>query len=163
VGYFKDQIRRGRCSTEKHLLEHRAVPSAMAEWVSANNRPPKRDRNKYIRFATDDHDPDSLQSTGIFQAAYQLTRSPAPSSPEVKELIEVIEWFGANLPSPKQVAPAAIFWFKSDSRELINPIWCIVKALRRYGREVRMMRMEKPGRIICEDDFQIAAIAKWRL
>jgi hypothetical protein len=163
VGYFKKKVRRGSSAEEKRRHEKAGIPLELGEWIAADERPPRNDQTKYIRLMTDENDPDSQQLSGVFQVAYQLVRSSDLQAEEHKQLSEALDWFDANLPVPKKVPRRSIFWFKSDAGESINRIWQIVNVLRAHGHDVRMMRTDKPGKVVYEDDLQIAAVAKWRL
>jgi hypothetical protein len=69
----------------------------------------------------------------------------------------LFDWFGDNLRAP-DVNGRAIFWFKSDASACISRIWQMVHVLKSNDHLVWMMRNERPGRIVYEDAFQVAAV-----
>lgn len=111
-----------------------------------------------IRFVITERDSESHQKLGVFQAAYNLLRSEQLGSVEMTELRGLLDWFKENLPSPPKPNPRAIFWFKSNAEESTKMIWQLVRFLEEQGIFVELIKTERPGYVIYEDKFQVAAI-----
>ncbi len=116
----------------------------------------------YIRFAVTQRDHDTGYPMGVFMAANELRDSIDADPDLVARLHEHRRWFNANLPAPAdyggKVEPRSIFWFKPDASECIRRIWTLAALLHEGGYFVRRITCTRPGRIVFEDDHQIAAI-----
>ncbi len=121
----------------------------------------------YIRFVTRRVDPDSQREEGVFQAAHRLCREGNLSDLESARLTELLDWFKVNLKAPTRLTSAkpphhnkknrAICWFKGDAILYLSNIWEIVRLLEHHGLFVQMIKTNRPGYIVYEDDYQIAA------
>src|SRR5688572_17543184 len=158
MGYLKQNVRRGPARREKLALLSRPLPPSVLRWLDAPDMPPVPEQVAYVRLTTDTIDASSGQFLGVFGAAYQLRRSGRASPDDARRLGRSLRWFGHNLHAPKQVAPLAIFWFRTDARLFIQKLWTLVRVLRRYGVRVTSLTTERPGRIAYRDRFQVAAI-----
>lgn len=114
----------------------------------------------YIRFAVSQRDKDSGCPMGIFQAAIEMRDSVDTHPDLVKRLHDFREWFNENLGAPDgdELESRAIFWFKSDAQECLRRVWQLVSALREGGYVVEEVTCTRPGRIVFEDEHQVAAI-----
>jgi hypothetical protein len=119
----------------------------------------------YVRFVVAKIDPDSAVRQGLFQAADALRRSGALSIHEAALLTSIEKWFDTNLVKPKRLRRSrlphrqakAISWFKSSAGQHIAQIRAIALILESHGRMVDMIKTRRPGYIVYEDEFQIAA------
>lgn len=113
----------------------------------------------YIRFVTDELDPDSTRPQGVFAAAYALRDSTYTNDADKARLNSILSWFERNLPAPKKFdRRGAIFWFKSDARACTRKLWELVLLLRSHSRHVNLLRTRRPEYIFYEDQFQVGAI-----
>jgi hypothetical protein len=113
----------------------------------------------YIRFAIDQLDRYSTRPQGVFAAAYALLNSGILHAHDEKQLRAILNWFGRNLPVPQNFRTnRAIFWFKSDAKDCTRKIWQLVLALRYHHRQVNLLRTQRPGYVLYEDEFQVGAI-----
>jgi hypothetical protein len=103
-------------------------------------------------------DEDSQHDRGIFVAAGELRRSGELWQDEFDRLGRALKWFNTNLIVPKGIPPRAIFWFKPDARECHWRTYEIVRLLRLYGYTVWMLEARRLGRVVYEDDVQVAAL-----
>lgn len=119
--------------------------------------------NCYIRFQTLHPAPHSSWPLGIFRAANVLRELAESEDSSVGWIEEVYDWFNTNLPVPphKEIDPRAVFWFRSDAIVPVAEAWKLTAAYREAGLWVRLYRTNRPGRIIYQDQFQIAAIPYW--
>ena len=159
MGYFRKRTSRHRCA----LQVARALARQSSELFSTE----RLDRldgvssavgfRTYLRFAVGRTHWRSCQPLGVFQAAYELRDAAGRGSVAGRMLRPLFEWFGENLRAP-DVRGGAIFWFKSDASDCISRIWEIVHVLRSHDHLVWMTRNDRPGRIVYEDAFQVAAV-----
>jgi len=116
----------------------------------------------YIRFVVHVKDQDSHQRLGFFGAAYDLLRSGDISIYYEVGIEHFLDWFRHNLHAPPEKLlddnPTALCWFKDDAHEHISKSRKLIQILQEHGIEVEMLVTRKPGYIIYEDDFQVAAI-----
>jgi hypothetical protein len=75
---------------------------------------------------------------------------------------ETCEWFNENLTVPrlKERHWRALFWFRTESSEMLTKVWPLVNLLNELDVYVHKLRTEIPGRIIYSDPHQVAAIPK---
>ena len=123
----------------------------------------------YVRFAVAEIDEDSQRGLGVFQAAYRLRDQGKLDPYEEAHLKTVLEWFKVHLERPTRFTSAktphyrkqakAISWFKDTAHEHIRYIRDIVSTLENHGILVRMLKADRVGYVVYEDDFQIIAEA----
>ncbi|PQA86816.1 hypothetical protein CW354_15140 [Marinicaulis flavus] len=85
---------------------------------------------------------------------------------EVEELNELLSWFDDYLDAPTRFARSknkhahekALSWFKPEADEHIDRARVLLALLGRHGVMSEMLTTAKPGMIIYEDDWQVAAI-----
>jgi len=118
----------------------------------------------YLRFALPELDEHSGHKLGIFQAAYRLKDSGGLPPWDESRLKECTRWFTVHLPVPacyKQGSVQSICWFKQDAQDCVERIWDVVWLLKEHGFNPVMLTTARPGAIVYEDVFQVAAIP-WR-
>lgn len=120
----------------------------------------------FIRFVVLVRDQDSHRLTGVFHAAYQLRDRGVLDSREDSQCDALLEWFNRNLPIPirftrsrRLKAPSkAICWFKAKAGKFINRVQELVTLLERNGVPTEMLRTQRPGFVVYEDQYQVAAV-----
>ena len=157
MGYLRRRISRSRCAVQVARAVARQAAASTAWLEVPAERPRDRTARTCLRFAVGRIDETSCQPLGIFQAAYELRHAAGRGSVGGRMLGPLFEWFGQNLRAP-DVTGRAVFWFKSDASECITRIWEMVHVLRSHDHLVWMTRNERPGRIVYEDAFQVAAV-----
>lgn len=87
------------------------------------------------------------------------------SQPELKTYHEIYDWFSNNLDTPEKFTRSkkphaenvALSWFKDTATEHVSKMYQIAKILEAHGFVVEVIRTEKPGYIVFEDTYQVAA------
>jgi hypothetical protein len=121
---------------------------------------------KFVRFVT--HEPDEVTgiSIGFFEAAYQLRDDGHANAHDANELKVLIDWFRENLDPPDRFSRSknrhahgkALSWFRPAAVECIDKARSLLIILERYGIASEMLTTARPGMIVYEDEWQIAAI-----
>lgn len=120
----------------------------------------------FIRFVVLRQDEDSGCLEGVFQAAYRL-RDEKRFDPAGANRFEALrQWFNLHLPVPgrfsltrgRQSHRQAICWFKPEATEHLGKISELALLLERGGIPVRKLRTSRPGYLVYEDQFQLAAV-----
>jgi hypothetical protein len=121
----------------------------------------------YIRFITGEIHDDTSHEVGAFQAAYVLRRKGHLHEYEEARLTELLDWFNANLPKPTRLTTSkppyyrkqnrAISWFKDSATEHISKLRELVSILSQHEIHTEMIQTDRPGYIVYEDNYQIAA------
>ncbi|WP_415891175.1 hypothetical protein ACMXYV_07590 [Neptuniibacter sp. SY11_33] len=120
----------------------------------------------YIRFVVAEIDEDSGREMGIFTAGGILHEDGELYDYEIRHRKEILSWFSSNLNVPDVQAsesnyyskPGAISWFKSSATIHISKMREYVQILESHDVAVKQLVTERPGNVVYEDDFQVAAI-----
>ena len=118
----------------------------------------------FIRFAvpSDPFRPERRTATGIFHAAYRLAHAARFEAGERAWFDDEMAWFEAYLPAARTSRDwRAVCWFRGDAGEAISRIWRVVALVEREGVPVVVYRTTRPGVVIYQDRWQIAAVP-WR-
>lgn len=119
----------------------------------------------FVRFVVLTPDPDSGHRQGLFIAMSNLNRRGALMAREQVVWNDLQAWFDLHLERPDRFAragrahakKAALCWFKPDATEHIDGMRKIAVILEAHGHHVEMIRSDRPGYIVYEDEHQIAA------
>jgi hypothetical protein len=119
----------------------------------------------FIRFVTHKIDEDSGRRRGIFQAISDLEHAGVLLSYEQETYDAVYEWFRKNLKKPRSFTRSskphaknvALSWFKDSAKEHVAKIYEIFAILEAHDVRVEVLQTERPGYVVYEDDFQVAA------
>ena len=122
----------------------------------------------FLRFVTSDLDEESHQELGVFHAAGNLRDSGLLSEHDEEILQEIRDWFSDNLEKPARFTNAklphyrkrknGISWFKASAQEHIGKIREIIAILENYDVSVCMIKTDRPGYVVYEDQFQVVAV-----
>jgi hypothetical protein len=118
----------------------------------------------FIRFAVPSEGwrPERRTATGIFMATYWLADDGRFDEGERVWFFQEMEWFDTYLPGTRGLRdPRAVCWFRGDAGEAISRIWRLVTLVEREGVPVTVYRTRRPGLVVYEDRWQIAAVP-WR-
>lgn len=120
----------------------------------------------FVRFVITTVDEHSGRRQGLFQQAYALRRSKELPLELHEELDGALNWLDAHLEIPDRFTRGrrkgepglAIGWFKDTAREYIGHMRTVCGVLSRHGIPTEMLTTDRPGYIIFEDDYQVAAV-----
>lgn len=116
----------------------------------------------FIRFVIPNQDPSSQQKQGVFMAFSELIDEKSLYQWELDAHNDAQNWFRDNLLVPdvqsKYEKPFAISWFKSTASEHIKKMRQLTEILTAHEYDVEQLVTTRPGKIVYEDRFQIAAI-----
>jgi hypothetical protein len=112
----------------------------------------------FIRFIVNEKHLTSNRRLGIFHAIRYLRDDGELTADELREMNRVMDWFADNLNTPESISRVkAISWFKDSAREHISNIRQIVSVLKVHDIDVEMVRTDKPGYLVYEDNYQVFA------
>ncbi|MBM7128825.1 hypothetical protein [Dyella mobilis] len=119
----------------------------------------------YIRFVVHSIDPDSGRRQGLFQALGYIADNGYLRSEEQASYEALRKWFRENLPVPESFAKSskvhakkvALSWFKPSAVEHIAKMRSFSSILVAYGVQVEVLKQDRPGYVVYEDDYQIVA------
>jgi len=119
----------------------------------------------YIRFVIHTKDNDSGRRQGLFQALSELEQAKILQENELNKWKEIYNWFRKNLNKPCKFSRSskphaknvAISWFKDLAIEHITKMHDLRKILEHYGIAVEVLRTNRPGYIVYQDKYQVAA------
>lgn len=119
----------------------------------------------YIRFVIHKLDEDSGKRQGLFQALANLESRGRLRPHEQEHFDEVYEWFRHNLKKPRSFSRSskphakkvALSWFKDSATEHIAKMRGLVQVLQAHRVEVEVLTTDRPGYVVYEDNFQVAA------
>ncbi len=104
----------------------------------------------------------------MFGAAYDLRHAPETSKNDREVLTAQLEWFSKNLPIPERFNRSAskgyyrrntrgIAWFRDDALEPLSRMHEIKRVLEENGYVVHIVREDRIGYVVYEDDAQVIA------
>lgn len=119
----------------------------------------------FIRFVINTHDEGSGRRMGLFQAMADLQASGELAAHESELYDAIYAWFKAHLKVPTSFARASrphakkvgLSWFKDSATEHMAKIRQVAHVLESHGVEMVVLRTERPGYIVYEDDCQVVA------
>jgi hypothetical protein len=121
----------------------------------------------FLRFVVADIDEDSGKELGVFQAVYNLRDDGKLYEHEEEHLASVRKWFNEHLEKPTRFTASkppyyrkpkkAISWFKDSALEHLAYIRDMVAILHNHGISVRMLKTDRVGYVVYEDEYQIVA------
>jgi hypothetical protein len=119
----------------------------------------------FIRFVIHSNDIDSGRRQGLFQALGELETQGLLLEHEVERYYELRDWFRQNLRKPvsftrsskPNAKKVALSWFKDTATRHISMMHGMARVLKAHDVMVEILRSERPGYVVYEDDFQVAA------
>jgi hypothetical protein len=104
---------------------------------------------------------------GVFHAVGKLRDEGKLAAHEEEQHNLIREWFNQNLAKPNRFTSSkppyhrkkskAISWFKDSAYEHLSHMRPLVAILDNHGISVRMLRSNRVGYVVYEDEFQIVA------
>ena len=115
----------------------------------------------FLRCIVRKQDRDSRSFSGLFTEAHALREARDLEAHEEAQLQNFLTWMKENLQEPPCLAEPgngrAICWFKDTAGTPLEKAWEVASLLRERGVPIEMIKSESPGKIIYEDDWQVAA------
>ncbi|WP_028603628.1 hypothetical protein [Ottowia thiooxydans] len=119
----------------------------------------------FIRFVVHNLDVDSGRRQGLFQALDTLNLSGQLNGADKQAYFAARDWFRVNLKTPDSFARAsrphakkvALSWFKDTASEHIRQMYGMAEVLKSHEVAVEVLRTNRPGYVVYEDEYQIAA------
>jgi hypothetical protein len=121
----------------------------------------------YLRFVVAKKDQESARELGIFQAFAHLRDVGELYSYEEEQHDRIRRWFNEHLERPTRFTASkppfyrkphrAICWFKDSARDHLGWAWSMVAILQYHQIPVRMLKSERVGYVVYEDEYQIVA------
>jgi hypothetical protein len=119
----------------------------------------------FVRFVIHKNDKASGRRQGLFQAMADLEHASVLQAHEQNQYDEIYEWFRKNLRKPRSFTRStkphakkvALSWFKDGAMEHIARMRAVAAILDAHGIEVEVLRTERPGYVVYEDQYQVAA------
>jgi hypothetical protein len=121
----------------------------------------------YLRFVVGDIDEDSGRELGVFHAIWNLRAKEKLATHEEERHDSIRQWFNEHLDVPTRFTASkppfygkknkAISWFKHTAHEHLARIRELVVILEHHGISVRMLKANRVGYVVYEDEFQIVA------
>lgn len=128
--------------------------------------PKKGEIYLFVRYHGDYSSPKTKQPYGIFVVIYHLHRDGKLSESDSKIYLETKDWFEGNLPNPpfyeqNNNAIRAVTWFKENNitKDMLIHMNSFLTIADKYGKQIiRSQSYEVPGKIVYEDEYQIAVM-----
>lgn len=120
----------------------------------------------YIRFVIHALDPDSGRRQGLFQALGELASAGKLAVHEQAVYEATRSWFAQHLAAPDALSRSrksgahnvALSWFKPSATEHIARMRAFAAILENHDVAVDIVKHDRLGYIVYEDDHQIAAV-----
>jgi hypothetical protein len=121
----------------------------------------------YLRFVVADIHENSGKELGVFHAVLRL-REEGKLYQHEEELHDLARnWFNEHLEEPTRFTASkppfyrkpnkAISWFKDTAKDHLAHIRDLVGILQNHGIAVQMLKTERVGYVVYEDEYQIVA------
>lgn len=122
----------------------------------------------YLRFVLQKTNSESSVREGLFPTAYALARGSELTAEDRTELASLLAWFDNNLKTPARFnrssskgyyrrAAKGIAWLKPTATVQLDQMRVLATLIARNGHFAEMIKTDRPGYIVYEDDLQIIA------
>ncbi|NEQ53839.1 MAG: hypothetical protein F6K11_27535 [Leptolyngbya sp. SIO3F4] len=115
----------------------------------------------YIRFVVGSESDSPRTQHGLFTEIESLRKEEKLQDYQVALVKDIFDYFNHHLPVPpyseKNWSTDAISWFKDSAKSYIEKMRDLSIILEENDMLVRVLRTEKPGMILYEDEFQVVA------
>ena len=118
----------------------------------------------YLRFVFGTNSESAKKQHGLFTELQSLKDENILLDYQHDLVQNTFKYFNDNLPVPpyrrKNISKDGVAWFKDSAVEFVSRMWDLVAILEQNDRNVRVIKTERPGMILYEDDFQVVAKSK---
>lgn len=122
----------------------------------------------FIRFVQLNRHPATGRRNGFFDAAYDVRNSELVNYDIRKQCQSLIEWYVENLKKPSRFNRSrskgawrrntmGLSWFKPTAEQHIQKAHELAAVLSELGFVIEILKTDRPGYIVYEDEFQIVA------
>ena len=122
----------------------------------------------YIRFVLATRDRDSGVEAGLFELAHQLRDDTVLGTGDRETLRDALAWFDEHLGTPARFnrrtskshyrqSGKGIAWFRDTAADCIAQMHRIKLVLESHGHHVTMIREDRIGYVVYEDELQVVA------
>ena len=122
----------------------------------------------YLRFVVSSRDTDSGVAGGVFKRAYALRAAKEVAPDDRQSIKTVLAWFEKNLVTPTRFnrtrskgyyrrRTKGIAWFRDTAQEHLSRMHDLKRILEAYGESVELIREDRIGYIVYEDQVQVVA------
>jgi hypothetical protein len=114
---------------------------------------------RYVRYIVHQRVGKERRQVGLFTAAYSLRDDGDLDRADYQKLLELLTWFQTELPVPPGhlIPNGAVFWYKQAGR-FSQRMWELAQLLGDYGYTAELVTAAFVGRIVYQDEHQVAAI-----
>jgi hypothetical protein len=154
MGYFRKPIRRGTARKKKRAFVDVARSVNPDGWTSDFNLTHAA-RDTFLRFLVDHPDKNAV---GPFQSSNLLVDDPTLPASTHSRCRAIFRWFNLNIRHPGRLPRRAVCWFRADADECLKRIRELIEIYRVANHTVWMQSTTRPGRIVYQDEHQIAAV-----
>lgn len=119
----------------------------------------------FVRFVVANDEAGWDQQRGLLTEFYRLDQEGELLSHEEERFREAQVWLDRHLPQPDVLAPTrpdapdrAVRWLRVTAVEHVSCMRALAALLESKGIPVREVVSDNPGRIVYEDDCQVAAV-----
>lgn len=115
----------------------------------------------YLRFVVGIDSDLANRQNGLFTELQILKDDGMLLDYQIELAENTFKYFNENLPIPpyssKNIPKEAVAWFKDTAKDFIGRMWDLVAILEQNEVNIRILKTERPGMILYEDDFQVVA------
>lgn len=115
----------------------------------------------YLRIVVGLESDSPRKLVGLFTEVTHLKNNNILFDYEVDLANQIFDFYNENLPCPpfqnSKWSIKAVSWFKDSATEFINKMWDLAAILEQNGLHIRILKTDKPGMILYEDEYQIVA------
>ena len=121
---------------------------------------------KYLRIQGHEYSYGTGRPTGVFSLCHRRVDNGTFTAEDSELFRETDQWFKDNLIQPPFYAEGnpdrAVTWFKTEAYEAMKEkSQVLTDLLDKYGVPYDVVFTDYVGRIIYEDEFQVAAVDDW--
>jgi hypothetical protein len=152
MGYFKQPLRRRKAAQAKRELLD--AGHDVGVWSSVE-RDFRTSRDQFIRFAIEYSNGTRI---GLFQSNLLIEDNNGIPDSMKSALRQSFDWFNRHMRVPRRLPRNAVCWFRASARSHVAQMRTLTEIYRAAGLTVVMQSTATPGRVVYQDEVQIAAV-----